>query len=317
MFSVIMRHVSISFLAALGLFVGLGAVSCSREPAAQTGATNAPASGSSTNPRIYQVKGVIEELRHEKKKALIAHEEIPGYMEAMTMLLDVRDTNEFTGLQAGDKITFRMLVTEDDGWIDQLKRVEGPRTPLATKPSSFRPVRDVEPLAVGDKMPDYTFTNSFGAVTRLSDLKGRAYAFTFIFTRCPFPTFCPRLNSHFEAVQKTLKAMPDAPTNWTLLSITIEPEYDTPQQLKAYSARYSPDPVHWQWLTAPLIDITAVGEQFGLQFWRANPNEPINHNVRTVVVNAVGVVQWITPDNEFKPDMLVEQLVKAAKVKVQ
>jgi protein SCO1/2 len=312
-----MRFDSISLVAALAVVLGLGAVSCSKEtgPGGASG-TNAPAtSGSSTNPRIYQVKGVLKEIRHERKKALIEHEDIPGYMEAMTMLLDVRDTNEFTGLVAGDSITFRMLVTEDDGWIDQLKKVDGPRTPLASQPSTFRPVRDVEPLVVGDKMPEYVFTNSFGKELKLSSLKGRAYAFTFIFTRCPFPTFCPRLNSHFEAVQKSLLAMTNGPTNWTLLSITIDPDFDTPAQLKNYSTRYSPDPNHWQWLTAPLIDITAIGEQFGLQFWRANPAEPINHNVRTVVVDAAGVVHWVTPDNEFKPDMLVEQLVKAAKAK--
>lgn len=312
-----MRFDSISLVAALVVVLGLGAVSCSKEtgPGGASG-TNAPAtSGASTNPRIYQVKGVLKEIRHERKKALIDHEDIPGYMEAMTMLLDVRDTNEFTGLVAGDSITFRMLVTEDDGWIDQLKKVDGPRTPLASKPSTFRPVRDVEPLVVGDKMPEYVFTNSFGKELKLSSLKGTAYAFTFIFTRCPFPTFCPRLNSHFEAVQKSLKTMTNGPANWALLSITIDPDFDTPVVLKNYSTRYAPDANHWHWLTAPLIDITAIGEQFGLQFWRANPSEPINHNVRTVVVDAAGVVQWITPDNEFKPDMLVEQLVKAAKAK--
>lgn len=313
-----MRFDSISSVAALAVVLGLGAVSCSKQPDHKGATTtNAPAaSGSSTNPRIFQVKGVLKEIRHERKKALIDHENIPGYMEAMTMLLDVRDTNEFKGLVPGDSITFRMLVTEDDGWIDQLKKVDGPRTPLATQPSTFRPVRQVEPLAVGDKMPEYVFTNSLGKVVRLSEFKGRAYAFTFIFTRCPFPNFCPRLNSHFEAVQKTMKETPGGATNWNLLSITIDPDYDTAEQLKNYSTRYTPDPEHWQWLTAPLIDITAIGEQFGLQFWRANPSEPINHNVRTIVVDAAGVVQWVTPDNEFKPDMLVEQLVKATKAKV-
>lgn len=312
-----MRFDSISWVAALAVLFSLGAVSCSKQsgPGGAPGTNATTISGSSTNPRIYQVKGVLKEIRHERTKALIDHENIPGYMEAMTMLLDVRDTNEFNGLVAGDTITFRMLVTEDDGWIDQLKKVDGPRTPLASKPSTFRPVRSVEPLAVGDKMPEYVLTNSLGKELKLSSLKGRAYAFTFIFTRCPFPNFCPRLNSHFEAVQKSLKAMTNGPANWTLLSITIDPDFDTPEVLKNYSVRYSPDPAHWQWLTAPLIDITAIGEQFGLQFWRANPSEPINHNVRTIVVDAAGVVQWITPDNEFKPDMLVEQLVKAAKAK--
>ena len=127
-----------------------------------------------TNPQIYQVKGVIKELFPERKKVKIAHEEIPNYMEAMTMMLDVRDAKELVGLQTGDTVSFRMLVTDDDGWIDQLKKLEGPRTPLPSEPSTFRPVRNVEPLAVGDKLPDYTFTNAVGGTIRLSEFQGRA-----------------------------------------------------------------------------------------------------------------------------------------------
>ncbi len=291
------------------------AVSC-RQESGSTGSTNStPQSGTATNPRTFQVKGVIQELRPEKKKVLIAHEEITNYMEAMTMLLDVRDVKELQGLQPGDSVTFRMLVTEDDGWIDQLQKLDGPRTPLQTKPSSFRPVREVEPLAVGDKMPEYTFTNTLGRAVRISDFKGSALAFTFIFTRCPFPTFCPRLSSNFESAQQQLASMNGGPTNWHMLSITIDPDYDTPERLKEYSGRYKADPTRWDHVTGPLIDVTALGEQFGLQFWRANPTEPINHNVRTVVVNAAGHVHWVTPDNDFKPDVLVEQMVKAAHAK--
>jgi protein SCO1/2 len=268
-----------------------------------------------TNLQIYQVKGIVKEVIAEKKKVKVAHEEIPNYMEAMTMLFDVRDAGELKGLQAGDSVSFRMLVTDDDGWIDQVKKLDSPRTPLPSEPPPFRRVREVEPLAVGDKLPDYTFTNALGRVVRLSEFQGRALGFTFIFTRCPFPTFCPRLSSHFAEAAEKLAAMPGGPTNWHFLSITIDPDYDTPERLKAYAARYKADPEHWDHLTAALIDITAIGEQFGLQFWRSNPNEPINHNVRTVVVDATGRIQWITPDNEWKPEVLVEQMVRAARAK--
>lgn len=299
------------------LLLSLAALSCRQESSPPSAPTNAtPQAATGTNPTIYQVKGVIKELHPERKKVLIDHEDIPGYMEAMTMMLDVREDRELKGLQAGDSITFRMLVTEDDGWIDQLKKIDGPRTPLPSQPSGFRPVREVEPLAVGDKIPDYTFTNTLGRAVRISDFKGRALAFTFIFTRCPFPTFCPRLSGNFEAAQEKLKAISGGPTNWHFLSITIDPDYDTVERLKEYSAKYKADPAHWSHVTAPLIDITAIGEQFGLQFWRANPSEPINHNVRTVVIDASGVVQWTTPENDFKIDAFVEQMVKAAKAPV-
>jgi len=309
-----MRHSSISALVFTTL-LAFAAVSCRQEPGPSAVSTNtAPHAVAGTNPQIYQVKGLIKEVLPEKKKVKIAHEDIPGYMEAMTMMLDVRDARELQGLQPGDSVTFRMLVTEDDGWIDQLKKIDGPRTPLPPEPSSFRRVREVEPLAVGDKMTDYTFTNTLGRVVRLSDFKGKALAFTFIFTRCPFPTFCPRLSSSFETAQQQLRAMNGGPTNWHMLSITIDPDYDTQERLKDYATRYHADPQRWDFLTAPLIDITAIGEQFGLQFWRANPSEPINHNVRSVVVDANGIIQWVTPETDFKPEVLIEQMVKAARV---
>lgn len=264
-----------------------------------------------TNRQVYEVKGVVKEVMLDRKKAKIAHEEIPGYMEAMTMLLDVKDANELNGLQPGDNITFRMVVLEDDGWIENIKKLDGPRTPLPADPP-LRRAAYVEALGVGDAVPEYTFTNMLGRVMRLSELKGRAVGFTFIFTRCPFPTFCPRLNTSFQQAHNKLKALTNGVTNWTLLSITMDPAYDTPSRLKDYAQRYNLDTNHWQFVTGDLTDITAIGEQFGLQFWRPKPNDPITHNVRTVVLDAAGKVQWISNDNEFKPDDLVEQMVKGA-----
>jgi protein SCO1/2 len=164
-------------------------------------------------------------------------------------------------------------------------------------------------------LPEYVFTNTAGRVVRLSDYRGSALAITFIFTRCPFPTFCPRLSTGFSDAQTALKTHANGPTNWHLLSITIDPEYDTPERLQAYADRYKADPRRWEFVTGDLTDITAIGEQFGLQFWRANPAEPINHNVRTVVVDASGRIQWVTPETEWKAETLVEQMIKAAQVK--
>jgi len=280
-------------------------------PAATT-TTSTVTKSTNASPTIYQVKGVIREVVANKKKVKIAHEKIPGYMDAMVMMLDVKEASELNGLQPGDQVSFRMLVTDDDGWIDQLKKLDQPPVTVAEEPPTFRRVREVDPLAVGDTMPDYTFTNAFGRVVRLSDFQGQALAFTFIFTRCPFPTFCPRLSSNFSEAQNQLKALPNGPTNWHLLSITIDPEYDTPARLKGYANQYHADPARWDFLTGPLIDITAIGEQFGLLFWRPKATDPIQHNVRTVVVDAAGKIQWVSPENEWKATNLVDQVIKAA-----
>jgi len=282
---------------------------CDR-PAAEESATEAPRSA--PEPRTFQVKGVVQELYPEKLSAKIKHEEIPDYMPAMTMNLRVRDAAELANLAPADEIEFRLNVTEDEHWIDQIKKVETPvevGTPL-TSPKNWRLVREVEPLDVGDVMPNYTFTNELGQAVSLEGLRGQAYAFTFIFTRCPLPEFCPRMSSHFEEVQQALAGRSDGPRNWKLFSITMDPEFDTPLVLKTYASRYHYDPGHWSFLTGPLIDITAIGEQFGLEFYK--PDGTIAHNLRTVVVDAAGKVQNIIIGNSWKPEELTEFLVAAA-----
>jgi protein SCO1/2 len=262
------------------------------------------------------VKGVVEEVFPNRKQVRVKHETITNYMDAMTMQFDVKDTNELTGLKAGDDITFRMVVTDDDGWIEQIKRL-GTSTPVyGNAPETFRVAREVDPLRVGDTMPEYHFTNQFGKAVSLSDFKGKAVAFTFIFTRCPFPTFCPRMSQNFEAVQTQLKQMPNAPTNWHLLSITIDPAFDTPNMLKNYATQYHYDSNKWSYVTGTLIDITAIAEQFGLLFWRPDPKQPvgINHNLRTVVLTASGKVHKIFAENSWKPEDVVAALVEAAKI---
>ena len=264
----------------------------------------------------YQVKGVIKEVSADHKQARIEHENIPGYMEAMTMMFDVKDTNELKGLQPNDQVAFRMIVTESDGWIDQVKKI-GTVTPTVTDtPPPMRRVREVEPLKAGDLLPEYKFTNELGKVVSLSDFKGKAVAITFLFTRCPFPVYCPRMATNFKDTYKLLKEKSDAPQNWHLLAITIDPNFDTPAVLKDYAERYDYDPAKWSFLTGEAIDITAITEQFGLLYWLPDPKQPtgISHNLRTVVIDANGRVQKILPENKWEAPELVDELIKAARV---
>lgn len=281
------------------------------EPAAKTDVAS--------SERRFPAKGVVLEVAREGKKVKIAHEKIPGYMEAMTMTFAVKDERELAGLQAGDSIAFRLIVTKEDGWIDQIQKlaaVTNAAPAAAPTPDTFRRVRDVDPLKVGDLVPEYRFTNELGQVVRLGDFKGTAVALTFIFTRCPFPTFCPRMSSNFEQAQKQLKALPNSPANWHLLTLTFDPQFDTPAVLKGYAQNHGYDPGHWSFLTGDLIEITAIAEQFGLMFWRPDPKEVtgISHNLRTVVLDAQGRVQKVFTENEWKVEDLVSEIVKAAQV---
>src|ERR1019366_5013750 len=107
---------------------------------------------------------------------------------------------------------------------------------------------------------------------------------------CPLPNFCPFLANNFAEAQKQLLAFPNMPTNWQLLTITFDPEFDTPAVLKNYADGHGADPSHWTFATGSLVDIMAIGEQFGLQVARDN-NNSVSHNLRVAVIDTAGRVQ--------------------------
>jgi protein SCO1/2 len=232
----------------------------------------------------------------------------------MTMTLDVRTTNDIAILATNDQVTFKMVVTETDGWIQDVKKIGVDATSQGQQPRpSTRLVRDVEPLAVGDKMPSYPFTNSLGEKVELKDFAGQAYAITFIFTRCPFPTFCPRMNTNFEQAYTQLNSNQNAPTNWHLFSISFDPDFDTPERMKEYAKTYKSDPKKWSWVTGAMIEIDAITEQLGVVF--AFENGTINHNLRTAVVDRNGVIRQIFWGNEWTAEQLAKELVAGAEGK--
>jgi protein SCO1/2 len=266
---------------------------------------NSPAKG---QPELYQAKGIVQSIDAQKKRVVIKHEEIPNYMAAMTMPFDVKKKEEIENLNPGDEVTFRMVITPDDGWIENIQKT-GSRIPLERP--AIRMVRDVEPLEEGDVMPNYSFTNTLGKKVSLYDHKGEALALTFIFTRCPFPNFCPRMSGNFAEASKILKNDPSAPANWALFSISFDPDYDTPAKLRSFSKLYGAEPGKWDFVTGAQVDIDAITEQFGLGF--AYEQGTFQHNLRTVVIDAAGKVQKIFIGNEWKPEELADEIKKAAK----
>ena len=295
---------------AMGVFVF---ASCSQKPSSSS---FVPAN---TNVQTFQVKGVITKLFSDNKSVEIRHEEVTNYMPAMTMPFEVKNPRELSGLKANDSVTFRLSVTDTDSWIDHIKKVEGKSLTELPATNGFRFVPDVEPLQVGDALPEYHFTNQLGQAVSTSQFKGQALAVTFIFTRCPLPNFCPRMSSNFEQVQSNLlssgtASSPEPSTNWHLLTISFDPEFDTPAVLKSYAELHHADPAHWSFLTGAPADIRAISDQFGQSFWK-DETGAINHNLRTVVVDASGKIQKIFTGNSWTPDELAAALREAARSK--
>jgi len=284
---------------------------------AKPASSSAPAS---TNLQTFFVRGVVKELKADGKTVVIDHEEIPNYMAKMTMPFKVRDTNQLASLGTNDQIHFRFNVAEYESWIDQVTKTGTAAAPLADpNRKSFRIVREVDVLKEGDALPDYPFTNQRGEAFRTAQFKGRALAITFIFTRCPVPDFCPRMSYRFAEADKKLRARPDGPQNYHLLSLSFDVDYDSPPVLQNYAnrvkAQHEADLSRWTFATGKLIDVDDITERFGLVFPR-DPEKPVfNHNLRTVVIDAAGKVQKIFIGNDWKADALVAEMVKAAKAK--
>jgi protein SCO1/2 len=247
----------------------------------------------------YEVRGVVRKVDSVKRRAVIAHEEIPGYMEAMAMEFAVPNAEDFTALEPGGTFTFRLSVTDARSWIDRVQKIDAATVAIPEPPAAAG-------LAIGASIPDCTLTDQDGRPFRLRDFRGRTLAITFIFTRCPLPDFCPRMSEQFSAVQQELQiTAPDA----RLLSVTIDPAYDTPERLAAYAKRFGADPARWTFATGEPREIERLASAFGLQTKREGTE--LNHTLRTVVIAPDGHIDAIFPGNEWKASELVDAVKRA------
>lgn len=156
---------------------------------------------------------------------------------------------------------------------------------------------------------NYKFTNELGQPVSLSDFHGQALALTFFFTRCPMPNFCPRLSKNFQEASQKLSATGGIFTNWHFLSVTFDPEFDTPSVLKAYAKRYNYDPHHWSFLTGPRDKIDELAKLAGV---KADPDGAlINHNFRTLIIDAANRLQMVFPTSGDLSDEIAKEMLKA------
>lgn len=253
--------------------------------------------------KTFTATGVVEEVRSAEQTVVIKHSAISNYMAAMTMPFKARPASEFSTLQRGDKITFRLNVTANESWIDRISKT-GTETLPAQKPQPAPAKGRTHPLL------DYKFTNELGQAVSLNDFRGQALAITFFYTRCPLPDACPRLSKNFQEVSAKLKAMTNAPSNWHLLSFSFDTEFDTPAMLKAYGDSYRYDPEHWSFLTGPKDKIGALSQSCGVEY--DFDQGTFNHNFRTLIVDARGHLQMVFPTGGDLSDQIVAEIIKAA-----
>lgn len=265
--------------------------------------------------REYAVRGLVREIRAADSEIVVRHEEIPGFMQAMTMPFRVSDTVALTHLHAGDYVQFRLSVGKTESRADRFvvltNAAPSAPAPVLNDPNGVSFYQDVPELKPGDRLPAYTLTNQLNQRFKTDDFKGRVLVLNFIFTRCPLPDFCPRESANLSSAIRQMTADASMPTNWHVLTVSFEPEHDTPRVLEAYGRRYDSDPRRWTFATGAHEQIQPLGSHFGLYFSRNVTPDNMNHNLRTVVLRPDGTVAEIIVGNRWTAGQLVESVRKA------
>jgi len=254
----------------------------------------------------YPVKGEIRSLDAPERQIVVAHDEIPGYMAAMTMPFRVHDEATFNMLGPGDVIEATLVVSGDsDHLVDVIVKAKG--NAASASPPAAGPKR-------GDLVPDAKLVDQDGRPLTMAALRGKAVALTFIFTRCPLPEFCPRLGQSFAAVEALLAGDVALRNATRLLSISFDPAFDKPEILKRWGKTYQPGAeafTHWQLATGPLEEVKKIATFFGLDFQEESGQ--FTHNLRTAVLTPDGKVFRVYRGSDWKPEELVADFRELAR----
>jgi protein SCO1/2 len=264
------------------------------------------------NEKRYPLKGKVIAVNKNERTATIKHEDIPNYMPGMTMPFKIKNAADLEMLKAGDEVTATLVVTDVESWIEVTAIVEGgsPLNATTEVPGEPKP---------GDEIPDFGLINQDGKRVRLSQYKGQAVALTFVYTRCPQPDQCTLMSTNFAAVDKELQSQPDAYAKTHLLTISFDPDYDTPKVMRSYgashTAKYSDETFqHWEFLTGSVDEVKGVAQFFGLRYFHdtSTGEEQVIHSLRTAVIGPDGKLVKLYRGNDWKPAEVTADLISLA-----
>jgi protein SCO1/2 len=281
MYDLFMRVRPTAVLFLVGLLLAIAAAACRREPPA----------------RRFPLTGQVLAVSSDGKEITIRHDEVPGFMPAMVMPFKVKDRALTSGRLPGDLVKATLAVADEEAWLESLEKTGWAPFPDAAgaEPPASDLVKD------GELVPDVTLIDQDGRTFRLSSLRGAPVLLTFIYTRCPLPDFCPRMDRNFQAVQR---AVEDGrlPAATKLVSISFDPDFDTPPVLAAHAAQVGANRRTWRFATAPRPQLEAFANRLGLSVIRDEKDPAaLTHNLRTAVIDDGGRLVTILNGNGWTP----------------
>ena len=259
----------------------------------------------SGNEKRYDLKGKVVVVEPDKHLVTVAHEEVKGYMPAMTMPFTVPSESDLKILAPDDQITATLVVDGSQAWLEDLIITRQSANPSA--------MPGVVMAKEGDEVPNFTLRNQNNREIRIQNYRGKALLLTFIYTRCPLPEFCTLMSNNFAQIDRALSQDPALYEKTHLLSISIDPAYDTPEVLRSYGAahteRYEKETfAHWEFAGGTSEQVKEIAQYFGLTYFP--DKDQIIHGLRTVIISPEGKVAKIYTGNDWKPEEVVNELTK-------
>lgn len=249
--------------------------------------------------RRFDLKGKVVAVDPEHRQVTVAHEAISGFMDAMTMPFNVREDWAMAALQPGQEIEATLVVRGEQSWIEKL-RITKIKEMRGAAPAGAGP-------QIGAAVPDFTLVNQNGRRIHLAQYRGRPLLLTFIYTRCPIPDFCPRTSRNFAEIFREIRTMPVSDKKPHLLTISFDPQHDTPEVLQQYGRRYmNPPAFHaWEFATGSAAEIKAITGYFGLSYWEASGQ--IVHALVTVLIDLDGKVARLYLGKDWTPAQILAE----------
>jgi protein SCO1 len=298
------QHLALLSLCALLAF----SVACNRTPS-QSGATN------SSTAKRYAFKGKVMSVDKNAKAANISNEAIAGFMDPMVMPYTFKPPAALDQLQPGDTITADVVVQPDNVQTDNSYWLENVKVVAHSQPAADKPTSSIHIPSPGEDVPDFQLVNQNGQDTSLHQYRGQTLLLTLIYTRCPFPDFCPRVSHEFAAIDRQLRADPSRYGKTHLLSISFDPAHDSPKVLRAYgfSCAATKDPAlftHWEFSAIPQPELQKFADYFALTY-----NEEgglITHSLSTAVISPDGRIYRWYHGADWQASDLLQDIAAAA-----
>ena len=235
----------------------------------------------------YPVDGIVVAVDPAARTMLVSHRAIARYMPAMLMPFRVENAADLAVLYPGARIQFDLAVTRGKALARHIRP--------GGEPDAVLPA-PAEKLPIGGKLPDFRLTAQDGRTLSNTDLLGKVVALDFIYTRCPLPDVCPRLSANFAALQRRFQRQ--AGGNLVLLSVTVDPDFDTPEVLAGYARRWSAGPA-WLFLTG---EVAPLASALGEIYWADEGS--IGHNSTTSIIGRDGRLAARIEGSNYRPEQL-------------